>query len=41
MSIIYCYYVINVISLFELVTTHDIRVLHVKHLQISIILSQQ
>jgi hypothetical protein len=35
MSIIYCYYVTDVISLFELVSISDIGVLYVKHLQIS------
>ena len=41
MSIINCYYVTDVIPLFKLVTTRDIRVLNVKHLQIPKTLSQQ
>jgi hypothetical protein len=41
MSIIYCYYVIDVMSLFEHVSTGDIRVLHVNHFQTSPSLSQQ
>jgi hypothetical protein len=40
MSIIYCYYVIDVICLSEPVSISDIGVLHVKHLQISIALSE-
>jgi hypothetical protein len=40
MSIIYCYYVTDVTSLFKLVSISDIGILRVKHLQISVILSQ-
>jgi hypothetical protein len=41
MSVIYCYYIIDVISLCELVSVSDSRGLHVEYLEISIILSKQ
>ena len=42
MSVIYCYYIIDVVScLCELVSVSDSRGLHVEYLEISIILSKQ
>ena len=41
MTVIYCYYITDVISLCELVSVSDSRGLHVEYLEISIILSKQ
>ena len=41
MTIIYCYYIIDVTSLCELVSVSDSPGLHVEYLEISIYLSKQ
>ena len=41
MSVINCYYIIDVISLCELVSESDSRGLHVEYLEISYVLSKQ
>ena len=40
MSVINCYYILDLISLFELVSASDTRGLNVKYLQISTVLPQ-
>ena len=41
MSVIYCYYIIDVTTLCELVSVSDSQGLHVEYLEISIILSKK
>ena len=41
MSVIYCYYIIDAVSLCELVSVSDSRGFHVEYLEISIMLSKK